>query len=227
MRILKLVGATLAPIVLFGVALFVPAGTLDWWRAWGLLGVVLVCNAATMVWVFAGDEELLNERYGSPIQKGQPLADKIVTNLFVLSFFVMLLFIPVDVFRFHVFDAPSFLVSFAGLLAFVAGWILIASAMHENTFAAPVVKHQEERHQQTITTGVYAFVRHPMYTSLVLLAPGMALWLGSYAAALLSIVPIVLIAVRIFFEERFLRRELPGYEAYTHQVRYRLVPFVW
>jgi len=66
-----------------------------------------------------------------------------------------------------------------------------------------------------------------MYTSLVLLAPGMALWLGSYAAALLSIVPIVLIAVRIVFEERFLRRELPGYEAYTQQVRYRLVPFIW
>ena len=227
MRILKLVGATLAPVVLFGVALFVPAGTLHWWRAWGLLGVVLVCNAATMVWVFAGDEELLNERYGSPIQKGQPLADKIVTNLFVLSFFVMLLFIPADVFHFHVLDAPSFLVSFAGLLAFVAGWVLIASAMHENTFAAPVVKHQEERHQHTITTGVYAFVRHPMYTSVVLLAPGMALWLCSYAAALLSIVPIVLIAVRIVFEERFLRRELPGYEVYTHQVRYRLVPFVW
>jgi len=219
--------ATLAPVVLFGVALFVPAGTLHWWRAWGLLGVVLVCNAATMVWVFAGDEELLNERYGSPIQKGQPLADKIVTNLFVLSFFVMLLFIPADVFHFHVLDAPSFLVSFAGLLAFVAGWVLIASAMHENTFAAPVVKHQEERHQHTITTGVYAFVRHPMYTSVVLLAPGMALWLGSYAAALLSIVPIVLIAVRIVFEERFLRRELPGYEDYTRRVHYRLVPFVW
>ena len=183
--------------------------------------------SATRTTLGAGDEGLLNERYGSPIQKGQPLADKIVTNLFVLSFFVMLLFIPADVFHFHVLDAPSFLVSFAGLLAFVAGWVLIASAMHENTFAAPVVKHQEERHQHTITTGVYAFVRHPMYTSVVLLAPGMALWLGSYAAALLSIVPIVLIAVRIVFEERFLRRELPGYEDYTRRVHYRLVPFVW
>jgi len=227
MRILKLVGATLAPVVLFGVALFVPAGTIHWWRAWVFLGVVLVCNAVTMIWVFAGDEALLNERYGSPIQKGQPLADKIVANLFVLSFFVMLLSIPGDVFHLHIFEAPAPLVAFAGLLTFVAGWILIASAMHENTFAAPVVKHQEERHQRTITTGAYAFVRHPMYTSLVLLAPGMALWLGSYAAALLSIVPIVLIAVRIVFEERFLRRELPGYEAYTQQVRYRLVPFVW
>ena len=227
MLILKLVGGTLAPVVLFGIALFVPAGTLHWWRAWILLGVVLVCNAVTMVWVFAGDEALLDERYGSPIQKGQPLADKIVVNLFVLAFFLVLLFIPADALRFRLLGAPSPLVSLAGLLTFVAGWILIAAAMHENTFAAPVVKHQEERHQQTIKTGVYAIVRHPMYTSVVLLEPGMALWLGSYAAALLSIVPIVLIAVRIVFEERFLRRELPGYEAYTHQVRYRLVPFVW
>jgi len=89
------------------------------------------------------------------------------------------------------------------------------------------VKHQEERQQHTITTGVYSFVRHPMYTSVVLLAPGMALWLGSYAAAILSIVPITLIGVRIIFEERFLCRELPDYEAYMHHVRYRLVPFVW
>ena len=227
MLILKLVGATLAPVVLFGVALFVPAGTIHWPRAWMFLGVVLACNAVTMILVFATDEALLNERYGSSIQKGQPLADKIVANLFVLSFFVVLLFIPADVFHFHIFEPPFRLVSFAGLLMFVAGWILIASAMHENTFAAPVVKHQEERQQHTITTGVYAFVRHPMYTSVVLLAPGMALWLGSYAAAILSIVPITLIGVRIIFEERFLCRELPDYEAYMHHVRYRLVPFVW
>jgi len=70
-------------------------------------------------------------------------------------------------------------------------------------------------------------VRHPMYTSVIMLTPGMAIWLGSYAAALLSSVPIVLVAMRIVFEEHFLRRELPGYEDYTRQVRYRMVPFVW
>lgn len=227
MLLLKLVGGAVSPVIVFGLLLFLPAWSIDWWQAWVFLGVVLVCSSATMAWVFANNEELLDERYGSPIQQGQPLADKIIANLFVISFFALIICIPLDVFRFHFLAAPSPLVSFAGLLTFAAGWVLIATSMHENAFAAPVVKHQEERHQETIKTGAYAIVRHPMYTSVLMLAPGMALWLGSYTAAIFSLVPIVLIGVRIIFEERFLRRELPGYEAYTHQVRYRLVPFVW
>jgi protein-S-isoprenylcysteine O-methyltransferase Ste14 len=227
MLFLKLIGGAVSPVIVFGLLLFLPAWTIAWWQAWVFLGVVLVCSSATMAWVFANNEEFLNERYGSPIQQGQPLADKIVANLFVISFFTLIICIPLDVFRFHFLAVPSPLVSFAGLLTFAAGWALIAIAMHANAFAAPVVKHQEERHQETVKTGAYAIVRHPMYTSVLMLAPGMALWLGSYTAAIFSLVPIVLIGVRIIFEERFLRRELPGYEAYTHQVRYRLVPFVW
>ena len=227
MLILKLIGGTIAPVILWGALLFLPAGTFAWWQAWVFLAVVLACAAGTMVWVFANNEALLNERYGSPLQKGQPRADKIVANIFVLSFFAVILLIPLDVFRFHVFAAPPLTVALAGLLVFVGGWLLITIAMRENTFAAPVVKHQQERHQETIKTGLYAIVRHPMYTSVILLTPGMSIWLGSYAAALLSIVPIVLVAVRIVFEEQFLRRELPGYEDYTRQVRYRMVPFVW
>ena len=227
MLILKLIGGAITPVILWGALLFLPAGTFAWWQAWVFLGVVLACSTATMVWVFANNEALLNERYGSPLQKGQPLADKIVANIFVLSFFAVILFIPLDVFRVHALPPPPPLVAFAGLVLFVGGWLLIGTAMRENTFAAPVVKHQEERHQETIKTGVYAIVRHPMYTSVIMLTPGMAIWLGSYAAALFSIVPIVLVAVRIVFEEQFLRRELPGYEDYTRQVRYRMVPFVW
>ena len=227
MLMLKLIGGAMTPVILWGALLFLPAGTFAWWQAWVFLVVVLACSGATMMWVFANNEALLNERYGSPLQKGQPLADKIVANIFVLSFFAVILFIPLDVFRFHALPPPPPLVAFAGLVLFVGGWLLIATAMRENTFAAPVVRHQEERHQETIKTGVYAIVRHPMYTSVILLTPGMAIWLGSYAAALLSIVPIVLVGVRIVFEEAFLRRELPGYEDYTRRVRYRMVPFVW
>jgi protein-S-isoprenylcysteine O-methyltransferase Ste14 len=66
-----------------------------------------------------------------------------------------------------------------------------------------------------------------MYTGFVPMAVGPALWLGSYIAALLAIIPIAVLGVRSVFEERFLRRELKGYDAYTKKVRYRLIPFVW
>ena len=119
------------------------------------------------------------------------------------------------------------MVSSLGLLLFVAGWLIISFSFKENAFAAPVVKHQKERRHTVIDTGVYSVVRHPMYTGAALLLVGMPLWLELYAAALLAIIPIGLLAVRILFEERFLRLELKGYEAYTGRVPWRLIPLLW
>ena len=99
--------------------------------------------------------------------------------------------------------------------------------MKVKPFAVPVVRLQEERHQRVIDTGIYAIVRHPMYTGFGPMVVGSALWLESYVAALLAIVPIGILAVRSVFEERFLKRELNGYDAYTKKVRYRLIPFIW
>lgn len=227
MFILKVLYALLGNLVIFGGLLFLPAWTLNWERAWVFLGVVAVSAIATMIIAFRENEELWNERLKLPIQQGQPLADKIIISLFVLTFFGLVAAIPLDVFRFHLLGKPGAIVSGLGLLLFTAGWWMIALSFKENTFAAPVVKHQAERHQTVIDTGVYGIVRHPMYAGAVLLMIGMPLWLESYAAALLAIVPIILLSVRIIFEEQFLRQELSGYDAYTDRVRYKLLPYVW
>jgi protein-S-isoprenylcysteine O-methyltransferase Ste14 len=225
--ILKVLSAILGNLVIFGGLLFLPAWTLNWERAWIFLGVVVVSVIATMIIAFRENEELWNERLKLPIQQGQPLVDKIIIILFVLTFFGLVAAIPLDVFRFHLLGKPGTIVSGLGLLLFIAGWWMIAFSFKENTFAAPVVKHQVERHQTVVDTGVYSFVRHPMYAGAVLLMIGMPLWLESYAAALFAIVPIILLAVRIVFEEQFLRQELSGYDAYTERVRYKLLPYVW
>jgi protein-S-isoprenylcysteine O-methyltransferase Ste14 len=226
MFIFKLIVGVITNIATFGGLLLLSAGTLAWWRAWVLIGVVFVATVATMV-SLSGNKDLLNERFKPPIQKGQPLADKIILLLFIVTFIGQIVFIPLDVFRFHLLGKPGILVSSVGLVLFVAGWWMIYLALRENTFAAPVVKHQAERHQTVIDTGVYSIVRHPMYTGAVLLLVGLPLWLESYAAALLASVPIGLLAVRILVEEQFLRRELKGYDAYTERVRYRLIPLLW
>jgi protein-S-isoprenylcysteine O-methyltransferase Ste14 len=145
----------------------------------------------------------------------------------VISFVGQIVFIPLDVFRFHLMAKPGGLVSLLGLALYVAGWWIMTLAMKVNPFAVPVVRLQEDRHQRVIDTGVYAVVRHPMYAGFIPMVVGPALWLGSYTAALLAIVPIAVLAVRSVFEEQFLKRELTGYEAYTEKVRYRLIPFVW
>ncbi len=214
-------------IAIFGSLLFLPAGTLRWPRAWIFIAVDVVATVVMMVAVFASREALLDERFKPAIQKGQPLADKIVLLVFLAAFCGFVAFIPLDVFRFHLAPKPGILVSSIGLVVFLAGWWLMSLAFKENAFAAPVVKHQAERQQTAVDTGVYGVVRHPMYSGLLFLAVGMSLWLESYAAVLAASVPIAVLAVRIGIEERFLKRELQGYEAYTQKVRYRLIPLVW
>ncbi|HEX4209076.1 MAG TPA: isoprenylcysteine carboxylmethyltransferase family protein [Candidatus Binataceae bacterium] len=212
---------------IFGALLFGPAGTLACWRAWVLLGVVLIASILTMGTAFRGNEELLNERFKSPIQKDQPLADKIIVIVFVTLFFGLVVMIPLDVFRWHWLTSPGPAVSSAGIALFVIGWWLIALSLGANRFAAPVVKYQAERQQAVIAAGPYRLIRHPMYAGGVLIMIGMPLWLGSYTATILAGLPILALAIRIVFEEQFLRRELQGYSDYATRIRYRLVPFLW
>jgi protein-S-isoprenylcysteine O-methyltransferase Ste14 len=226
MSILKLIASIVSNLVIFAVLLFLPAATLHWWRAWVFIGVVLVGAVGSLVGL-SGHKGLLAERLKPPVQKGQPLADKILLVLYLTTFFGSIAFIPLDVFRFHLMGKPGTFVSSLGLALLIAGWWVAYLALRENAFAAPVVKHQEERQQTVIDTGVYSIVRHPMYAGGSLLTVGAPLWLGSYPAALLASVPIGTLALRIVFEERFLRRELKGYESYTKRVPYRLVPFLW
>ena len=221
----RLVVSSLAYLVVLGLLLFVPAGTFAWPRAWWFLGVNIVAQLVTVLSFLPGHPGLLDQRLQSPIQRDQPFADRIFVVFFAFTFIALLIAIPLDVFRFHLAPVPGPLVTLVGLVAFLAGWLIAALAAKENPFATPVVKH--ERRQRVVSSGVYAVVRHPMYAGSIPLLLGIPLFLGSYAAVLLVVPLIAAIALRIVFEERFLRRELEGYDAYARTVRYRLIPFVW
>jgi protein-S-isoprenylcysteine O-methyltransferase Ste14 len=223
----KVIAGVVFNVAFYAVLLFVPAGTLHWWHAWVFLAVTGAVMAVAIFSILPDNSGLFSERARGVIQKGQPLWDKALVILLVVSYVGQLVFIPLDVFRFHLVPKPSGLVSLFGLALYVAGWCIMTLAMKVNPFAVPVVRLQEERHQRVIDTGVYAVVRHPMYAGFVPMVVGPALWLGSYLAALLAIVPVAVLAVRSVFEERFLKRELKGYDTYTEKVRSRLIPFVW
>lgn len=226
--IAKSIFSVIYALAFYAVLLFVPAGTLHWPRGLWFMGVVLVVDIVAMLVVFRGHEDLLDERLKPPIQKGQPLADKILTAALLASFMAATIFVPLDVFRFHLLlGAPSLPVAAVGCGFCLLGWFLASLALRANAFAAPVVKHQAERQQTVVDSGVYGVVRHPMYAGGFLMLIGTPLWLGSYAATLAGLAPALLLLARIPIEERFLRRELPGYEAYTQRVRYRLLPNVW
>lgn len=223
----KVILSVIVNSLIFIGIIFLPAGTLAWGRAWVFMGMVLLGSVWTMFYVFPGNEGLLAERLKPPIQKDQPLADKIVVSFFIAAFFGQIMFSSYDTFHGRLLGRPGPLVSSLGLVLVMVGWWIISAALRANAFAAPVVRHQAERQQRVIDTGVYAIVRHPMYAGLIPFTVGVALWLESYAGTLATLIPLAILIVRILVEENFLKKELAGYEDYTKRVRYRLIPFIW
>jgi protein-S-isoprenylcysteine O-methyltransferase Ste14 len=219
-------GGLLQP-ALCALVLLYPPGDLAWGRAWVLVAIFFAASAVSLTVLARTSAALLAERFKSPIQRGQPRADRVVVVALVAAFAGAMRFIPYDVFRFHLLPPPPALVSTAGLALFLAGWWLVMAALRANAFAIPAVKHQEERHHHVVDAGPYAVVRHPMYAGAALLQLGIPLWLESSAGAVVALVPIAILAVRIGIEEDLLRRELPGYAAYTARVRTRLIPGIW
>jgi protein-S-isoprenylcysteine O-methyltransferase Ste14 len=211
----------------YGAALFLTAGTFNWWRAWVLVGMIAMGTVATMLLVFRTRPDLLRERMKGMVQKGQPVADRVLVLTFLVTYMASIAFIAWDVFELHLLPKPNIWVSSLGLVLVIVGWVMIGLVFRENAFAAPVVKHQATRGHKVVDTGVYSIVRHPMYAGIFVFSAGMALWLESYAGAVAAVVPTSVLALRIVFEERFLRKELHGYGSYVERVRYRLIPFVW
>ena len=223
----KLIVRLVINMVLLPGLLFLLAGTWKWWRAWVFLGVFFAVAMVVMAIPFPGKQELFKERLKPVLQKGQPLADKVLVILLIASVCGLLVFIPLSVFRFHWLGTPAPFISASGLVVCFAGYWIAYLAVRENAFASAVVRYQEERQQKVIDTGLYGVIRHPIYAGLILFILGIPLWLESYAGVLFSVIPIATLMLRTVAEERFLKRELQGYEAYKERVRYRLVPYLW
>jgi protein-S-isoprenylcysteine O-methyltransferase Ste14 len=159
------------------------------------------------------------------MQDDQPAADKKFMLAFGAAALIWFIAIGLDR-RMHASEVPVALQAL-GLIMLVLSFGFILWVMRENSFAAPVIKLQTERGHRVISTGPYAWVRHPMYSGTVLFFVGMPLLLGSWWGVALSPLFIVLFAIRAGIEERALLAGLPGYADYAARVRYRLLPGVW
>ena len=226
-RMMKILTRLVADTLLIGVLLFSAAGTFDWWRAWLLLAVLLFVRVATAINVYRINPALLQDRAKLPIHHGQPSSDRLlVLAVLVTGFAALPLIAALDVFRWQLLPRPPLLVSIAGLVLFALGWSLKGVALRTNAFATTAVRLQGKRHV-VVDSGVYRIVRHPFYAGTLLVLIGLPLWLESVTALLCALVPIAFLTARIVLEERFLRRELPGYADYAARVPRRLLPGIW
>jgi protein-S-isoprenylcysteine O-methyltransferase Ste14 len=223
--IAKLLLQNLIWIAGMGALLFVSAGTLHWPEAWVFLGTIATLGVAGGLWLAKTDPALLAERMRPMMQSDQPAADKKFMLVFGFSALVWFLAIGFDV-REHGVRVPTAL-QVLGWAMLIFSSAFIMWVMRENSFAAPVVKLQTERGHRVVSTGPYAWVRHPMYSGTVLFFVGAPLLLGSWWGVAMSPLFILLFAIRTRIEERALSAGLPGYADYAARVRYRLVPGLW
>ncbi len=198
-----------------------------WVEGWVFDIWFLVTCVTTIVYLAVKDPALLRERMRRTGSTSQMKWDKFVVPVFTAMFVVWVIIMPLDAERYHWSPTfPIWLKVIGGAVLLVSTYFMIAS-FAENTFASALVRIQSERHQRVITTGPYAFVRHPLYLGGILMQFGVPVLLGSVYGILLGAAVTAIIMIRIIGEERMLLSELEGYDAYRRKVKYRLIPHVW
>ena len=223
---LNLIVQTIVWFGFMGVIIFGAAGTIDYAGGWLYLSEMIAISVIGGLYMARVDPGLLRERLKPPIQKDQPLADKLILIPLLLLLFGGMGFMAADAARWHWSTTPPS-VQWAGCVLLLAAILFMYWTMRTNSFAAPVVKIQKERGQTVITTGPYAVVRHPLYFGALFYVAATSLVLGSWWG--LATVPLVAFgfAIRIRVEEKALRKGLQGYGDYARRVRWRLIPIIW
>ena len=210
----------LSGMLIVALVLFLPAGSWNYFNGWlfcGLLFLPMLVLGALLLWKAPA---LLEKRLNTKEQEKTQMAVVAVSSLLFLAAFVAA---GLD-FRFGWTHVPIWLVCLAAVLQ-LAAYGLYAEVMRENAWLSRTVEVQEN--QKVIDTGLYGIIRHPMYTSTVLLFLAMPLVLGSWVSFAIMLLYPVVIVFRIRNEEQVLEAGLAGYREYKQRVRCRLLPFIW
>jgi protein-S-isoprenylcysteine O-methyltransferase Ste14 len=214
-------------IILFPAIILPVSGNWSWVEGWIFSLWFDAMVLSNYIYLYRYDPALLAERSKAPGSDNQKKWDKVLLTgayLMALAWFILM---PLDAKRFGwspVF--PVWLKVFGGVVLLPA-FYLIYRATIENTFLSTMVRIQTDRKQHVISTGVYGFVRHPMYLGMLLMLLGAPLMLGSIFGVIIGLIALIVLAGRIIGEEKMLVNELEGYEEYKKKVKYRLIPFVW
>lgn len=209
--------------LVFGLMLFVPAGTFKYWQAWVFLVVVAISAWTPTFYLLRTNPVALEARMrGGPTAETR-LAQKLVIGGLYLSLAAMVVVSALD-HRFGWSPVPA-AICLVGDVLVAVGLGVVAVVIIHNSYAAATVRVAEG--QKVVSTGLYGMVRHPMYTGNVIMMIGIPLALGSYWGLVFVAPGVIVLIARIRDEERLLQKELDGYREYTQKVRYRLVPSMW
>ena len=217
---IQAIGKFIFGLVLLGVLLFVPAGTIKYPNGWLLISVLFIpMFIAGLVMMFKSPE-LLKKRLNAKEEENEQKVVLVLSGIMFLAAFV----IAGLNFHFNWLVLPLWAV-IAGTVVFLLAYVMYAEVLRENTYLSRTVEVQEN--QKVIDTGLYGIIRHPMYTSTLFLFLSMGIILGSPISFAILLLYIPIIAKRIKNEEKVLEEGLEGYAEYKAKVKYKVIPFVW
>lgn len=207
-------------VILVGLLIFLPAGTVSYFNGWLLMGILFVPMFFAGIVMMFKNPELLKKRLNA---KEKHQEQNMVIKLSGLMFLVGFILAGLG-FRFGWYTLPKGF-TIGAAVVFLIAYLLYAEVLRENTYLSRTIEVKED--QKVIDTGLYGIVRHPMYSATVLLFLSMPLVLGSLYSFLIFLAYPFIIAKRIVHEEAFLEKELSGYREYKQKVKYRLIPYIW
>ena len=221
--VLSYLTAGLVGLVVFGLMVFWPAGTFDYWQGWVFIAVFAASTNLPSIYLLVKDPAALERRMRvGPAAETRPL-QRVIHSILLLSMVAMIVVSALD-FHFGWSSVPA-PICLVGDVVVAAGLLFSMLVVIQNGYASTNIT--VESGQELVSTGVYSIVRHPMYLGIVVLMIGTPLALGSFWGLVFVVPGLILLPVRIVDEEKVLTAELAGYPDYTQQVHHRLVPFLW
>ena len=217
---IQAIGKFLLGVIILGLLIFLPAGSLQYWQGWLLMGILFVPMFCAGLVMMAKNQELLRKRLNAKEEENE---QKMVVKLSGLLFIAAFIVAGIN-WRFSWYILPNWAVWISAVI-FLACYLLYAEVLRENTYLSRTIEVQEN--QKVIDTGLYGIVRHPMYSATTLLFLAMPLVLASPISFAIMLLYIPLIVIRINNEEKVLEEGLMGYKEYKTRVKYRLIPFIW
>jgi membrane dipeptidase len=207
-------------VILVGLMIFIPAGTLRFWNGWLFIVALFVPMLFVLIYLMLKDPELLAKRIKTREKEKTQKIFLVFSIIVCLSTFL----IPGFDYRFGWSHVPLAVVIISTLLM-ISGYFMFFVVMKQNTYASRVVEIQDE--QKVIDTGLYSVIRHPMYSAGIIFYLCAPLVLGSWYAVIPALALPVLLVIRLLNEEKMLIAGLKGYTEYIRKVRFRLIPFIW
>ncbi len=210
----------LAGVILVGLLIFLPAGTLAYWNGWLLMGLLFIPMCIAGAVMLVKSPNLLKSRLnGKEKETEQKLVVLVSSALFLAGFILSGL-----TFRFGWMPLPTWTIIVASA-AFLFGYGLYAEVLRENAYLSRTIGVQEG--QKVVSTGLYGVVRHPMYLATIVMFLSIPLVLGSLIAFFVFLPYPLVLVFRIRNEEQVLEEQLDGYTEYQQRIKYRLIPFIW